>query len=165
MQVLSYVQRRGVSLIIHMSNPYASGATSTRQSHGETDLTWQPRSGDRRPSLDRCRLPGLSRLRPVLILSPTSTSQEFHSAQAHAPQRPMVYVTALSLFRLERQATGALVVDSMTGREAHMRSVKPEEAPSAAASQRATGNDSHRATRQEALLLRRRTVKLSAIRM
>jgi len=55
----------------------------------------------------------------------------------------MVYVTALSLFRLERQATGALVVDSMTGREAHMRSVKPE----------------------KALLLRRRTVKLSAIRM
>ncbi|MEK6804403.1 MAG: hypothetical protein AABZ34_17345 [Nitrospirota bacterium] len=46
-----------------------------------------------------------------------------------------------------------------------MRSVKPEEAPAAAASQRATGTGSHSATRQEALLLRRTTVKLSAIRM
>ena len=130
MQVLSYVQRRGVSLIIHMSNPYASGATSTRQSHGETDLTWQPRSDDRRPSLDRCRLPGLSRLRPVLILSPTSTSQEFHSAQAHAALGALVYVTASWLFRLERQATGALVVDSMTGREGCATSTLPDEAPS-----------------------------------
>lgn len=113
-----------------MSNPYASGATSTRQSHEETELTWQPRSGDRRPSLDRCRLPGLSRLRPVLILSPTSASQEFHSAQAPAPQRPLVYVTASSLFRLERRSIPVLVVDSTTGSEECTTSTMPDESPS-----------------------------------
>ncbi len=80
--------------------------------------------------LDRCRLAGLPSQRPVPISGRSLASRESHSAQAHTPQRPPVYVSASSLFRVERPSISVLVVDSTTGGEACATPTMPGEAPS-----------------------------------
>ncbi len=101
------------------------------------------------------RLLGLLWLGPIFILSIVGVAG-IPFGQTHHPQRPLVYVTASSLFRLERRSISALVVDSTTGGR-HTR--RPS------CRMRHRRRPRHNVTGQEALLLRPTTVKTSAVRM